>query len=65
MIFLQFKQIMSFDKTNIHFLINSCELKVHHLFNLLLDSDDHVIKVVERHVDIDYSVLFKNISDIY
>ena len=36
-----------------------------HLYNLLLDSDDHVIKIVERHVDIDYSVLFKNISDIY
>ena len=29
MIFFKFKQIMSFDKTNIHFLINSCELKVH------------------------------------
>jgi len=33
------------------------------LYNLLLDSDDHVIKIVERNVDIDYSVLFKNISD--
>jgi hypothetical protein len=52
MIFLNFKQIMSFDKTNIQFLINSCEF-------------DHVIKIVETHVDIDYSVLFKNISDIY
>jgi ABC-type uncharacterized transport system ATPase subunit len=29
MIFLKFKQIMSFDITNIQFLINSCELKVH------------------------------------
>ena len=36
-----------------------------HLYNLLLDSDDHVIKIVERHADIDYSVLFKNSSDIY
>jgi hypothetical protein len=33
------------------------------LCNLLLDSDDHVIKIVERNVDIDYSVLFRNISD--
>ena len=33
------------------------------LYNLLLDSDAHVIKIVERNVDIDYSVLFKNISD--
>ena len=33
------------------------------LYNLLLDSDDHVIKIVERNVDIDYSVLFKDISD--
>jgi hypothetical protein len=33
------------------------------LYNLLLDSDDHVIKIVERNVDIDYSVLFKNVSD--
>jgi hypothetical protein len=33
------------------------------LYNLLLDSDDHVIKIVERNVDIDYSVLFRNISD--
>jgi hypothetical protein len=62
MIFLKIKQIMAFDKANIQFVINnnSCELKV-----LLLDSDDHVIKIVERHVDIDYSVLFQNISDIY
>ena len=29
------------------------------LYNLLLDSDDHFIKIVERNVDIDYSVLFK------
>ena len=33
------------------------------LYNLLLDSDDHVIKIVERNVDIDYSVLFKDVSD--
>ena len=33
------------------------------LYNLSLDSADHVIKIVERHVDIDFSVLFKNISD--
>ena len=33
------------------------------LYNLLLDSDDHVMKIVDRNVDIDYSVLFKNISD--
>jgi hypothetical protein len=33
------------------------------LYNLLLDSDGHVIKIVERNVDIDNSVLFKNISD--
>ena len=34
-----------------------------YLHNLLLDSDDHVIKIVERNVDIDYSVLFKNVFD--
>ena len=33
------------------------------LYNLLLDSADHFIKNVERHVDIDFSVLFKYISD--
>ena len=33
------------------------------LYNLLLDSDDHVKKIVERNVDIDYSFVFKNISD--
>ena len=33
------------------------------VYNLLLDSADHVIEIAERHVDIDYSVLFKNISD--
>jgi hypothetical protein len=33
------------------------------LYNLLLDSDDHVMKIVERNVDIDFSVLFNNISD--
>ena len=33
------------------------------LYNLLLDSDDHAVKIVERNVDIDYSVIFKNISD--
>ena len=33
------------------------------LYNLLLYSDYHVIKIVERNVDIDYSVLFKNVSD--
>ena len=33
------------------------------LYNLLLDSDDHVIKIAERNVDIDYHVLFKNVSD--
>ena len=32
-------------------------------YNLLLDSDDHVIKIAERNVDIDYHVLFKNVSD--
>jgi hypothetical protein len=32
------------------------------LYSLLLDSDDHVIKIAERNVDIDYSVLFKNVS---
>ena len=35
------------------------------VYNLLLDSADHVIEIGERHVDIDYSILFKNISDIY
>ena len=29
------------------------------LCNLLLDSDDHVIKIVERNLDIDYSFVFK------
>ena len=35
------------------------------LYNLLLDSDDHVIKihVVERNVDIYYSFVFKNVFD--
>ena len=33
------------------------------LYNLLLDSDDHVIKIVERNVDIDSSFVFKNVSD--
>ena len=32
-------------------------------YNLLLDSDDHVIKIVERNVDIDSSFVFKNVSD--
>ena len=31
--------------------------------NLLLDSDEHVIKIVERNVNIDYSVVFKNVFD--
>jgi hypothetical protein len=50
---------MPLDKANIQFLINnnSWELKVHSknkclkvsttLYNLLLDSDEHVIKIVE------------------
>jgi hypothetical protein len=29
----------------------------------LLDSDEHVIKIVERNVNIDYSVVFKNVFD--
>jgi hypothetical protein len=33
------------------------------LYNLLLDSDEHVIKIVERNVNIDYSVVFKNVFD--
>jgi ribosome-associated toxin RatA of RatAB toxin-antitoxin module len=33
------------------------------LYNLVLDSDDHVNKIVERNVYIDYSFVFKNISD--
>ena len=33
------------------------------LYNLLLDSDEHVIKIVERNVDIDYSFVFKNVFD--
>jgi hypothetical protein len=33
------------------------------LCNLLLDSDEHVIKIVERNVNIDYSVVFKNVFD--
>ena len=35
------------------------------VYNILLDSADHVIEIAERQVDIDCSVLFKNISDIY
>ena len=31
------------------------------VYNLLLDIADHVIQIAERHVDIDYSFLFKNI----
>ena len=33
------------------------------LHNLLLDNDEHVIKIVERNVNIDYSVVFKNVFD--
>ena len=33
------------------------------LYNLFLDSDDHVIKIVERNVDIDYSFVFKIVFD--
>ena len=33
------------------------------MYNLLLDSDEHVIKIVERNVNIDYSVVFKNVFD--
>ena len=33
------------------------------LYNLLLDSDEHVIKIVKRNVDIDYSFVFKNVFD--
>jgi hypothetical protein len=33
------------------------------LYNLLLDSDEHVIKIVERNVDIDYSFVFKYVFD--
>ena len=31
------------------------------MYNLLLDSDEHVIKIVERSVNSDYSVVFKNV----
>jgi hypothetical protein len=34
-----------------------------YVYNILLDSNDHAIKIVERNVDIDYSFVFKNISD--
>ena len=33
------------------------------LYNLLLDSDEHVVKIVERNVDINYSFVFKNVLD--
>jgi hypothetical protein len=33
------------------------------LYNLLLNSDKHVIKIVERNVNIDYSFVFKNVFD--
>jgi hypothetical protein len=53
---------MPLDKANIQFLINnnSCELKVHSKNKY---SDEHVIKIVERNVNIDYSVVFKNVFD--
>jgi hypothetical protein len=34
-----------------------------YVYNLLLDSADHDIQIIGRHVDIDYSVLFKHIPD--
>ena len=33
------------------------------LYNLLLNSDKHVIKIVERNVNINYSFVFKNVFD--
>ena len=33
------------------------------LYNLILDSDEHVIKIVERNVDIDFSCVFNNVFD--
>jgi hypothetical protein len=33
------------------------------LYNLVLDNDKHVIRIVERNVNIDYSVVFKNVFD--
>jgi hypothetical protein len=33
------------------------------LYNLSLDSDDHVKKIVDRNVDIDYTFVFKNVID--
>jgi hypothetical protein len=50
---------------NFHFIAENTFIRhsTKSVYNLLLDSADHVIKIVERNVDIDYSVLFKNISD--
>ena len=50
-------------------MIGSCELlgnpttEFIEPLGALLDTDDHVKKIVERNVDIDYSVVFKNVSD--
>ena len=50
-------------------MIGSCELLGNpttyfiERLGALLDTDDHVKRIVERNVDIDYSVVFKNVSD--
>jgi hypothetical protein len=33
------------------------------IYNLMLNSDNHVIKIVERYFNIDYSFVFKNVFD--